>query len=206
MIIIKGNSKWAKVFEPDTRFVPEGEYSIQVVMPEAESVAVCEQLETLVDQEYDKSVKEKPALKANLSKRAVFEKEVDQNGNETGNVVFKTKLKAAIKSKDGRVYHQKVSVVDTKKQPLDPATAVGNGSLVKVAVEPFPYMMQSTKQVGVSLRLKAVQVIDLVEYGNVADAFDEEDGYVANAKAKDDSNDVFNDETTDDTDDAEGDF
>ena len=206
MIIIKGNSKWAKVFEPDTRFVPEGEDSIQVVMPEAESVAVCEQLETLVDQEYDKSVKDKPALKANLSKRAVFEKEVDQNGNETGNVVFKTKLKAAIKSKDGRVYHQKVSVVDAKKQPLDPATAVGNGSLVKVAVEPFPYMMQSTKQVGVSLRLKAVQVIDLVEYGNVADAFDEEDGYVANAKAKDDSNDVFNDETTDDTDDAEGDF
>ena len=59
-------------------------------------------------------------------------------------------------------------------------TLVGNGSKVKVAFEPIPYVMPSTKKAGVSLRLKAVQVIDLVEYGNSATSvFDEEDGYVA---------------------------
>ena len=53
---------------------------------------------------------------------------------------------------------------------------------MKVAFEPIPYVMASTKKVGVSLRLKAVQVIDLVEYGNsAASVFDEEDGYVAPA-------------------------
>ena len=64
--------------------------------------------------------------------------------------------------------------------------------------------MQSTKQVGVSLRLKAMQVIDLVEYGNNTNSiFDEEDGYVATAVAKDDATDVFAEEAVAD---AEGDF
>jgi hypothetical protein len=40
--------------------------------------------------------------------------------------------------------------------------------------------MSSTKKVGVSLRLKAVQVIDLVEFGtSAASVFDEEEGYEA---------------------------
>jgi hypothetical protein len=48
--------------------------------------------------------------------------------------------------------------------------------------------MQSTKKVGVSLRLKAVQVIDLVEYGNSATSvFDEEDGFVAPSASADTS-------------------
>jgi hypothetical protein len=60
--------------------------------------------------------------------------------------------------------------------------AVGNGSDVKVAFEPMPYMVAGTKKVGVSLRLKAVQVIDLVEYGSPATSvFDEEDGFTASA-------------------------
>jgi hypothetical protein len=65
-------------------------------------------------------------------------------------------------------------------------------------------MMQSTKQVGVTLRLKAVQIINLVEYGNTTSSiFDEEDGFVTSAIRKDDNSDVFQDELVDD---AEGDF
>ena len=89
---------------------------------------------------------------------------------------------------------------------MDKSTAVGNGSTVKIAVEPFPYVMQSTKQVGVSLRLKAMQVIDLVEYGAPSSIFDEEDGYVAQAVAKDNSNDMFDDEPATGNADDEGDF
>ena len=81
-------------------------------------------------------------------------------------------------------------------------TLIGNGSVVKMAVEPYPYMMPATQTVGVTLRLKALQVIDLVEYGNsVSSIFDEEDGFVTQAVAKDDAVDVFGDSA-----DAEGDF
>jgi len=205
-MIIKGNAMWAKVFEPDTRFVPEGEYSAQVIVPEAEAAIVCEQLEKLINMEFDKAVKEKPQLKATLSKRPAAEPQIDDEGNPTGNLIFKTKLKARIKTKAGVVKEQKVFVYDAKKNLLPSNIAVGNGSVIKVAVEPFPYVMQSTKQVGVSLRLKGVQVIELVEYGAPSSMFDEEDGFVAEAVAKDDSADAFDDEMTEDTADDKGDF
>ncbi len=204
-MIIKGNAMWAKVFEPDTRFVPEGEYSAQVIVPEAEAAIVCEQLEKLINMEFDKAVKEKPQLKATLSKRPAAEPQIDDEGNPTGNLIFKTKLKARIKTKAGVVKEQKVFVYDSKKNLLPSNIAVGNGSVIKVAVEPFPYVMQSTKQVGVSLRLKGVQVIELVEYGAPSSMFDEEDGFVAEAVAKDDMADSFDDGVSVDADD-QGDF
>jgi len=204
MLVIKGNALWAKVFEPDTRYVPEGEYSIQVVVPETEAAEVCEQLENMAQAKLAEVVKEQPKLKNVLSTRTPFEDETDETGNPTGNVLFKTKMKARIKSRDGRVYEQKPAVVDAKRTPLDGSQLIGNGSLVKVAVEPVSYMMQSTKQVGVTLRLKAVQIINLVEYGNTTSSiFDEEDGFVTSAIRKDDNSDVFQDELVDD---AEGDF
>jgi hypothetical protein len=77
---------------------------------------------------------------------------------------------------------------------MDGDVAIGNGSIVNVAFEPIPYVMASTKQVGVSLRMKGVQVVDLVEYGNSGNSmFDEEDGYVSEAVAKDDRNEFTED-------------
>lgn len=204
MLVIKGKAQWAKVFEPDTRFVPEGEYSVQVIVPETEAQEMCEQLDGLVSAKLEEAVKEQPKLKTVLSTRQAYENDTDEVGNPTGELIFKTKMKARIKSRDGRVYEQKPAVVDSKRTPLDGKQLIGNGSIVKVAVEPVPYVMQSTKQVGVSLRLKAMQVLELVEYGNSTNSiFDEEEGFVASAVAKDDATDVFKDDAVAD---AEGDF
>ncbi len=207
MIVLKGKAKWAKVFEPDTRFVEDGEFSTQVIMSEAEAASVCEQFDALIDEAYDKAVKEKPALKASLSKRPVTEPEIDQDGNETGDVVFKTKLKAIVRAKNGNSYKQKVQVVDSKRKPMGSDLAIGNGSVIKAAVEPVTYVMASTKQVGVSLRLKALQVIDLVESGASAESiFDDEDGFVASAVEKDDVGELFNESDTTAVVSDEGDF
>jgi hypothetical protein len=205
MLVIKGKSLWAKVFEPDTRFNEDGEYSTQVVMPEADAAQVCEQLEALIDEEYNKVVKEKPQAKATLSKRAITEPEMDQDGNATGNVVFKSKLKAKIRAKNGQTYKQKVNVVDAKRNPMTGGQLIGNGSVIKIAVEPVTYYMPSSKTVGVSLRLKAVQVIDLVEHGTANSIFDEEEGFVAKAIEKDNSA-VFDDADTEGKASDEGDF
>lgn len=202
MNIIKGKARWAKVFEADTRYVPEGEYSVQVVLSEQEAADVCEQLDKMAQAKLAEVVKENPKLKTVLSTRPTYEADTDEAGTPTGDVIFKAKMKARVKSREGKVYEQKPMVVDAKKTPMEGNTLIGNGSTIKIAVEPIPYMMQATKTVGVSLRLKAVQVIDLVEYGNNAvSIFEEEDGFVAQAVAKDDNLDVFGD-----TADAEGDF
>ena len=157
MMTIKGNAMWAKVFEPDTKFDPNGIFTINVQMPEEEAAQMCEQLEQLAQDRFNQEVKRKPALKNSLSMSTPVSPVYDrETGDATGDVEFKFKLK-----------------------PIEGGVNIGNGSTVKVAFEPIPYMMAATKSVGVSLRLKAVQVIDLVEYATSSSIFDEEDGYEA---------------------------
>ena len=178
--IIKGKALWSKVFEPDTKFDANGVYSISVLVPELEAQEMCENLDKIVEERLATEVKEKPKLKESLTTRKGYEKATDKDGNETGEIEFKVKLKAKVQSKDGSTYTQKPIVVDAKRTPMSKESLIGNGSTVKVAFEPFAYAMMSTKQVGVSLRLKGVQVIDLVEFGNANSMFDEEEGFTAN--------------------------
>ena len=163
--VMKGKALWCKVFEPDTKFDTNGIYSVNVLIPEAEAVEVCEYLDGLVDDKLVEEIKAKPKLKGGLFTKRPYEPEYDQNGDPTGNIEFKLKLKAKVITRTGDTYEQKPIVVDAKRTPIDKDTAIGNGSVIKVAYEPIPYLMASTKQVGVSLRMKGVQVIDLVEYG-----------------------------------------
>lgn len=201
--IIKGKAMWAKVFTPDTKFDQNGVYSVNVLVPETEAAEICEYLDGIVEQRYQEEVKANPKKKNSLSTRPAYDDAYDQNGNPTGDVEFKFKLKAKGQRRDGSIYIQKPVVVDAKRTPIDD-TLVGNGSVVKVAFDPVPYVMASTKQVGVSLRLKGLQVIDLVEYSSGGSAiFDEEEGYETdNAAEPDASNGMFTAEESD----AEGDF
>jgi hypothetical protein len=181
MLIIKGNAKWAKVHVPDTKFNPDGDYSIQALMSAEEAAVVEEKLQEILDEFVAELVKEKPQLAKTLKLADLCETEFDQDGVETGNIIFKAKRKAIIHSKKtGKDYVQNVVVVDAKLQPTK--VDIGNGSVVKIAVEPRPYYMPSTKTAGVSLQLNAVQVITLVEYkGSASAVFDEEEGYETEA-------------------------
>jgi hypothetical protein len=181
ILVLEGSALWAKVFEPDTKFNPLGDYSINLQMSVAEAAAMSEQLEGIVQAKFNEAIKEDPRLKNTLTTQDVCTTVFDrETGDDTGLVEFKFKLKAKVQKRDGTYYEQQPAVLDSKKVPISKDVLVGNGSRVKVAFEPIPYVMASTKKAGVSLRLKAVQVIDLVEYGNsAASVFDEEDGFVA---------------------------
>ena len=183
ILVLEGTALWAKVFEPDTKFNPLGDFSINLQMPVADAAVMSEKLESIVQVAFKEAIEKDPRLKNTLSTQEVCQPVYDRDtGDDTGNVEFKFKLKAKVQKRDGTYYEQQPAVLDSKKVPMSKDTLIGNGSKVKVAFEPIPYVMSSTKKVGVSLRMKAVQVIDLVEYGNSATSvFDEEDGYVAPA-------------------------
>ena len=183
ILVLEGTAQWAKVFEPDTKFNPLGDFTINLQMPVAEAAVMSEKLEGIVQVAFKEAIEKDPRLKNTLSTQEVCQPVYDRDtGDDTGNVEFKFKLKAKVQKRDGTYYEQQPAVLDSKKVPIGKDTLIGNGSKVKVAFEPIPYVMSSTKKVGVSLRMKAVQVIDLVEYGNSATSvFDEEDGFVAPA-------------------------
>ena len=202
---IQGRAMWAKVFEPDTKFDADGVYTINLLIPESESHEIGEYLETLRDEFAANEIKRNPKLKDKLSTKAVFEEAYDKEGNATGDMELKFKQKAKIRLRDGSTSQIKVLVVDAKRNVMTGETLIGNGSTVKVAYEPAPYLIPSSKQVGVSLRLKGVQVIELAEYGGGgASMFDEEDGFVEERVEKDTVGAMFDDGVTDGS--TEGDF
>lgn len=206
---IKGEAWWAKVFEPDTKYDKKGVYSINVTVPEAEAANVCEQLDDMLSKQANQLVKEQPKLKATLSTRTPYETDYDDNGNETGNILFKIKMKAAGTTRDGREFTQKPMVVDSKLTPMNGDKLIGNESVVKVAFEPAPYYVAAQKQAGVSLRLKGVQVLNLVEPrgSSASSMFEEEDGFVEDKVAKDTFEPTVDfDDTPTDTASDEGDF
>ena len=101
---------------------------------------------------------------------------------ETGNIQFNFKCKASGVSKTGQNWEQKPKVFDSKGTPIAKDILVWGGTTMKVAYEIIPYSNNMLGS-GVSLRLKAVQVHDLVSGGGAsADSYgfkEEADGYVA---------------------------
>jgi len=66
------------------------------------------------------------------------------------------------------------SVIDAKKMPWD-SRLIGNGSTVKVKIQPYEYSYAG--KAGVTADFMAMQVIDLVPYGDPSGDFQEEDGF-----------------------------
>ena len=95
-------------------------------------------------------------------------KGVSVKQDERGSVVkFKRKVARSYGTKNTMP-----RLVDSAKNPID--VLVGNGSKVKVLYKPFEWKFAGKS--GTSLDLQAVQVFDLVPYG---EDFDVSDGYVA---------------------------
>lgn len=81
-------------------------------------------------------------------------------GEPTGNVLFRFKLKAHVDTDDGG-FDQAPAVIsaDTGEKIED---AVFGGSVIRVRGQIVPYTNNASGVVGVTLRLKAVQVVELV--------------------------------------------
>lgn len=173
--------------KPDTKFNPDGDYKVNLDVPNEEAG----KLIAFLDEQHQASVDK--AKEENKGKR-VKEGEIPYLVSEDrGVTTFKFKLKAKGKTKAGEEFTQKPALFDSKGTPLTDVS-VGGGSKLKVSFELVPYYT-AIAGAGISLRLKAVQVLELKEYtggGNAgAYGFGEEEGYEASEEA---NNNGFNNE------------
>ncbi len=192
----KGEAQWPKLFKADTKFVAGGEYSTKLLIREDEAESLMEMLDKEADLAYKQAIKKNPKLKAKINLRTPYEHELDDDGEETGNVEFKFKLKAYVETRSGDSFTQKPTVVDAKAKPITKAIEIGNGSIIKVGFEIVPYFMASTKVASVSLRLKSAQLIDLVEStgGGSNNPFGTEEGYSHNDNDNEEEDSPFTSE------------
>jgi hypothetical protein len=177
----KGTAVYPWLNKPDTKFSPEGEYKVTLKIPTSEAEDLISRLTGIAEDYHEELIKTDPKSK-HLRMNFPWEEEMDDQGNVTGNYLFKFKQKANITGKDGSSYSMNVALFDAKRNPS--SSLVGGGSEIKVAATVWPYKMNSTKTVGLSLKPTAVQIINLVSVGggSAASMFNDEDGFVEDIK------------------------
>lgn len=186
-----GNALWAKVTEPQSnKFNPTPMYSMSLIFTPEEAEGFKSQMQDLLDSFYDETFAEiKPGKQKTLAKADLFRDAEDKDGNLTGNLELRTKQFA----KDFKGNEQRMPIVDSSgKDITDGCPLVGNGSRVRAKVFPKVYYMASTNTCGISFRLNAVQILELVEYGNSGGGFEAvEGGYVAPTTLGVDASEVY---------------
>jgi len=167
---------------PDTKFSSDGEFKVTLKIGPDEAQPLIQKIGEVIEEYRNEQTQKDPKI-ARYSDMLPYEDEVDDQGNLTGNYLFKFKQKAKIHTKDGRTIDMKIALYDAQRTPTD--VIVGGGSEIKVAATLWPYVLPTTKSVGVSLRPSAVQILSLVSVGGskMADLFADEDGFVANSNS-----------------------
>lgn len=135
----------------------------------------------------DVKAKAKKAL-ASLTTSFPFSEAVDNDGDATGDYLFKFKANGEYEDKKtGLMKSIKIPLFDAKGQPTK--ASIWGGSTIRVSYVMAPYHVASANTCGVSLRIEGVKIIDLVSSGGARSAAamgfgDEEEGY------EDDGSDV----------------
>ena len=73
LVTPKGSAEWVKLFTPDTKFNPLGQYSINLKVKEDEAESLTTELNRQVDACYNSELKKNPKLKNKMVKRLPYE-------------------------------------------------------------------------------------------------------------------------------------
>ena len=182
----KGIASYPHLTKPDTKFNPDGEYKVSLIVAGDDASKIVD----FLTEQHKAAVAR--AKKENAGKRVKESELPFIENDDDGTVTFKFKMKAKVAPKKGDPFEQKPALFDAKGKPLTGDPKVGGGSVIKVSYEVVPYYT-AIAGAGVSLRMKAVQIIELKEYsgGGTAESygFGEEEGFEAGEDDNDNAND-----------------
>lgn len=172
-----GVAIYPHLINPDTKFNPIGEYKVSLSLVEDEATPIIEKINVALEQAKEMIPEGKKAKEAELP----YFIEKDEDGNQTNRYVFKFKMKAKINTKDGRTIEMSPKIFDSQGKLIKGLDSIWGGSTLRVSADLVPFYVAAVGA-GVTLRLKAVQVIELVKGGGSDGSsfgFDKTDGYVA---------------------------
>lgn len=187
----KGTFVWPRLNAPDTKFKPEGEYSVKLRLTGEQAEPLIERINKAAQAGFEqikaeleqkmaeaKTGADKGKLKTALSKLTLQEPSVkaayDDEGNETGDFEFAFKMPASgvykTGPKKGQKWTARPDVFDAKGKKLEVIPDIWGGTVGYVAFELRPYYTPASNVAGVSLRLTAVKLIEVVSGGQGRDA------------------------------------
>lgn len=190
-------ANWPALNKPDSKF---DKFKTDLILPIDDPAT--EKLTTMIDEAQAEVIAEKKKARPGKKVRAndvPYQDDVDEDGNPTGNRVFKFRKSGGGTRKDGSTYRTQVTLFDSKRQRVQ--VDVGAGSVISIG---FVLKAYDTQAVGVSLQPSQVLIKKLVSGyqdewgGEIPD--DDEDGFTAdelpengNQKQEDEDDDLDDD-------------
>lgn len=178
----KGTAKWVTLGKPDTKYKKEGQYRVTMLLSPELAKPIQEMIDKAIEEE-KKLYKADPKNKGKKIKDAdlPYKMDLDKEGNETGLVSFNFTAKASGVRPDGTTWTFRPAVMDaTGKGKVSPNISIFGGSILKVAYHISSWA--TAIGIGASLKLQAVQVIELKTMGDRDYGFGEEEGYTADGE------------------------
>jgi len=169
-----GEAIYPHLNKPDVKFSEAGEYKVTLKVSKSDASKMLGEYKQAIDDSLIKAEKENKGKKIESAPIPYTE--------EGDYVFFKYKLKATgTNFKTKEKFSQRPALFDAKNNPIDTSTLIFGGSKMKIAYSLVPYFTPMLGA-GITARIKAVQVIELVE-GKQMNLFEKEDGYEAKSES-----------------------
>lgn len=157
IIHVRGIARYPWLNKPDTKFNAEGVYKVDLEL-DAETAApilqLHDELRAAAKAEFQKTAKGK---KAKDSPDPPIWAQLDpETGEETGNYILRTKMKASGVTKKGKKWERVVPIFDAKAEPA--SINIYGGSEIIVGVKPHGWS-NAKGECGATFYLEGVQVI-----------------------------------------------
>ena len=170
-----GEAIYPHLNKPDVRFSEAGEYKVTLKVAKSDATAMLKL--------YNSAIEDALKLAEQNHKGKGIKNAPKPFTEEDNYVFFKFKMKATgVNQKTKEKFSQIPQLFDSKKNPIPLSTLIWGGSKMRVAYNLVPYYTPMLGA-GITARLKAVQVISLVE-GKDSNLFSKEDGYETTPEPK----------------------
>jgi hypothetical protein len=173
----KGTAVYPRIDTPDTKFDEDGLFSCKLHVSEGDFKAFEAQVNKEVEAAYRAECSKQGKDKVRKAPSKPF------RITDDGDYEIFAKQKAKVHTKTKGTLDFSVACYDSQGKKIE-TPKIGSGSELKMACEVNTWFVPS-QGFGYTLRLRAVQVIDLVEYGGGSGNFGfgaEEDGFVGNGE------------------------
>ena len=149
----RGVAEYPYLTEPDVVFNPEGLFHTKLVCKKSDCAKIIKDIDDMIALEVKKQHDLDPKKKV---KKAPLPYEIK---DEEVTLNFKMKAQGVRKS-DGKSFTQEPHLLNADLSEFDKTQTIWGGSILKITFEPYAWNMPIG--IGCTLRLKAVQVLELV--------------------------------------------
>lgn len=155
-----GTASYPKLIVPDTKFNADGLFSCRITVSEEDFKAFRAQLDPIIEKAYKATC----TAQGKEVKRANEPCKINDSGEYEiyAKQAAKIKVSPTADNPDG-VVEFKIALFDANVKPITDEPKIGSGTKLRMSVTPYTWYVPS-QGFGYTLRLKAVQIIELLEY------------------------------------------